>query len=396
MNGGDVTMPRIYEVLTSASLHAESVRSMLVSVSAHELARGMHSFDDAGSGWMRPRRLSVAQARALESCLAWHPGLYRQMARTSAGVCLRFATDGAEVALAVRLDEEPRGTEVVLAAIDHGRRMPHDGISVMVDGQARGCAMPHPLNRSLPWMEDAQGVGIYSISLDEADASGTATMAIPGLGERHEVCIWLPCLRGCELRELWSDGTYIEPLPARKRLLVLGDSLGQGFCADDPMLAWPSLVAESLSLDLVNHSIGGQVFQPTALIGEPVQDVALVLVELGNNYRHEICPASLVMRDSTAYLREVASLYPEARRVAITPTGHDADACPVHEGSCAREVPAIVRVAARKRGFEIVDGMRLLDQGDVTLLDGEHPSAAGHAQMAARLLTMLASSGAAC
>ena len=378
------------EVLTSAGSHAEVARSMLVSASAADVLCGAVAVDEEEGGWVRPRRFVVAQARALESCLAWHPGLYRQMARTTAGICLRFATDGAEFALALRIDEEPRGTAAVLAPLDPGGRRPHDGVSVVVDGRVQGCSMPQAVARPLPWLEDADGMAVVSAALEHHSGRGAGTMAIPGLGARHEVCVWLPCLRGCTVRELWSDGTYVEALPRRRRMLVLGDSIGQGFCAGDPLLAWPALLAEHLGLELVNQSVGGQVFQPSVVMGQPVADVELVVVELGCNYRHEPCTAAVVMQDAKAFLHEVKRAYPQARVVVLTPTGHDEDAWPVHPNSCAREVPAIVRVAARKQGLEVVDGTLLIEKGDVTLADGEHPAPAGHAQLAARLATVLA------
>ncbi|MBR3315421.1 MAG: SGNH/GDSL hydrolase family protein [Atopobiaceae bacterium] len=383
----------LYEVLTSASSHADAARAMLYHTDAAGLLRGAVWTRENDGGWVRPSRVGPVQARALESCLAWHPGLFRQMARTTAGICLRFATDGTEVAVSVRLDDEPSGTADVLAPLDKGRRRPHDGFSAIADGRALACVMPQTVGRALPWMDDAEGpgagIGIVSFSLERHSWRGAGTMAIPGLGARHEVCLWLPCLRGCEVRDVWSDGTYIEPLPERPHLLVLGDSLGQGFCADDPLLAWPSLLAAHLSLELVNQSIGGQVFQPSALMGESVEEVSTIVIELGNNYRHEACTVAEVTRDVRAYLREVVRAYPTARVVVVTPTGHDEDAWPVHPRSCAREVPAIVRAAARKLGLHVIDGTRLIERGDVVLSDGEHPSAAGHVQMAARLAVML-------
>ena len=382
----------LYEVLTSASSHADAARAMLHRTTAEGMLRGAVWTQKVDGGWVRPSRVGPVQARALESCLAWHPGLFRQMARTTAGICLRFATDGTEVALSVRLDDEPSGTADVLAPLDKGRRRPHDGFSAICDGRVLGCVMPQTLSRPLPWMDDEEGpgIGIVSFVLEHHSFRGAGTMAIPGLGARHEVCLWLPCLRGCEIRDLWVDGTYVEPLTERPHLLVMGDSIGQGFCADDPLLAWPSLLAAHLSLELVNQSIGGQVFQPSVLMGDSLDEVSIVAIELGNNYRHEACTVAEVTRDVRAYLREVARAYPDSLVVVITPTGYDEEAWPVHPRSCAREVPAIVRAAARKLGMQVIDGMRLIERGDVVLADGEHPSAAGHAQMAARLAVALA------
>ena len=388
MSRQDGGIMRLAEVLTSGSSHAAAARAMLHTASAASFICGAAWLEELDGGWVRPHRFGPAQERALESCLAWHPGLYRQMARTTTGVCLRFLTDAREIALALRMDMEPRGTASILSKLDTGRRRAHDGVSILVDGTARGCYMPQPLARSLPWVEDSDGMTICTFSLQDDD-EGSGTMAIPGLGAKHEVCIWLPSLRGCVVRELWVDGTFVEPLASRMRMVVFGDDAGQGFCADDPLLAWPALIAEGLSLELVNQSVCGQVFQASALMGEPLNDVSLVIVQLGACYRHEPCPPSQIKRDVRAFFREVARKYEQARIVAVTPMGYDVRECDLHPRSSAREVPAILRASAREQGFGVVNGKHLMDQNDSALVDAEHPHAVGHVQIASRLATVL-------
>lgn len=368
----------LYEVLTSASSHAQMARSLLHCAHAAPLVCGAVGLEELDEGWVRPCRVDAAQARALESCMAWHPGLYRSMARTTAGVCLRFATDGSEVALAVRVEDEPRATAAILQPLDKGRRREHDGLSVMVDGRVVGCEMPRPLPRPLSWVDGGDGMRVLSFSLEERDGRGTGTMAIPGLGARHEACVWLPMLRGCAVREVWCDGTYVEPLPSRGRLLVLGDGIAQGFCADDPLLAWPTLLAEGMGLDVVNQSIEGEVFQPSMMLGAAVEDVRLVVVALGLQYRREACAMLLVKQDARAYLREVRRRYDGVRVVVVTPFGRNDD------------VSGAIRATARSLGIEVVDGSRLLSQTDLVFADDVYPAAAGHAQIAARLAARLA------
>ncbi|MBR3318271.1 MAG: SGNH/GDSL hydrolase family protein [Atopobiaceae bacterium] len=372
----------LFEVLTSASSHAEAARALLYCAKASPFVRGAVTVENESAGWVRPHRVDYAQARALESCLAWHPGLYRSMARTTAGVCVRFATDGAEVALAVRMDDEPRGTAEVLGPLDRGRRRAHDGLSVVVDGRVLGCGMPRTLTRPLPWIENTHDMGILSFELEKGDERGTGTMAIPGLGARHEVCIWLPCLRGCAVRELWSDGTYVEPLEARGSLLVLGDGVGQGFCADDPLLAWPTLLAEGLDFDVINQSIAGQVFQPSMLMGASIQGVELVVIALGTRYRRETCAMTQVKQDVRAFLREVVRRYENARVVVVTPYGRN------------DTFSSVIRRAARDANVEVVDGHGLFSSEDLVFADEVHPTSSGHAQIAARLNWYVAHGGA--
>ena len=382
-------MLRLEELLCSASAHASAARSTLFTCSVDRFLCGAVRVEESEGGWVRPYRLGPSQARSLESCLAWHPGLYRQMARTTAGVCLRFVTDGSELAMAVRVDEEPSGTAAALAPLDSGRRRLHDGFAVMVDGRQMGCLVPRELGRPLPWMEDAAGSSLLTFALEKHARNEARTMAIPGLGARHEVCVWLPCLRGCEVRELWTDGTFVEPVAARGRLLVLGDTVGQGFSADDPLLTWPALLSEHLGLELINQSIRRQVFQPSALMGEWVSDVRVVVVELGGAYRDEACSESAVTQDVRAYLRELAAGYPDARVVVITPLGHDALRRHTHPSSCARAVARILRSEAHRQGMEVVEGLSLVGEGDGSLLVGECLLPVGHVQLASRLAAAL-------
>lgn len=95
---------------------------------ARELVRGAIELEELPYGWVRPWRFSAAQRRALASCLAWYPGIYRQMAACTAGVRLEFETDASEVFIEVRTDREPRATRNVLA-----------GMKPQV-GQSRFCA----------------------------------------------------------------------------------------------------------------------------------------------------------------------------------------------------------------------------------------------------------------
>ena len=139
----------------------------LVRADAADLLHGAVRHESELEGWIRPWRFSADQMRAMGSCQAWHPGLYRQMGRATAGVCLEFTTDSSEVAVEVRLDGEPVGTREVLKYVDAreagrqaaapeafarqaGAAAParmHDGLSCEVDGRPLGVRAPAPGDR---------------------------------------------------------------------------------------------------------------------------------------------------------------------------------------------------------------------------------------------------------
>lgn len=338
-----------------------------------------------GGGWVRPSRFTPDQLRALGSCRAWHPGLFRQMAACTAGIALEFECDASRVALEVRLDPTPSGAASVLAAAQRASQLepPLDGLSAEVDGVRLGL-LPAP---------DADGVVELAVEGDPTPKPGL--QRLPGMGEPHRVRIWLPCLTACAVRSLTCDGTYLEPAAPKGQLLVLGDSIAQGFVAVDPALSWPARVAVARGLSLVNQGVGGQVFQPGTLVGlaEAVRPEAVV-VEFGENYRYEPCQAARVEHDVRTYLYELSEAFGEVPTWVVTPLPFVSDVWHTHPKSCFAQVADLIAThAAAHPQMRVVDGSALLDQDRLgeLIADGcDHPGPEGQALIAERLLALMA------
>lgn len=358
----------------------------LTCVHAADFLHGCVYVEDEGSRWVRPYRLTRAQERAIGSCRAWHPGLYRQMALATAGVACAFRTDASEVVFELRVDTEPSGTRRVVKDVEswhagHSLALKAtDGLSIEVDGQVRSL--------SLPQSDDH----LFCLALDDPQERPRANVPqLPIIGGLHDVRLWLPALRGCQLRRVWANGTVFDAAEDAPKLLVLGDSIAQGFVTGDPASAWPARLARRLEMDLINQSIGGQVFQPDSLIGlkESIEP-ATIIVAFGANYRYERCAENHVAADIRAYLNELAQLWSDVSLWVVTPTWHDENASPSHERSCWRRVPDLLAENADRVGAHLVNGLALLDATHDLLADGvEHPNAAGAAQIAERLYTCL-------
>lgn len=361
-------------------------RSGLVAVDAAALLHGAVRTSAEGGGWVRPWRLTAAQVRAVSSCMAWHPGLYRQMAACTAGVWVELDTDADEVALEVALDEESHGTAASLALVDgDGPREAHDGVSAESSRRHSGPVLPVAVGEG----PEATSVVAVDVAALAGPGEREGMVALPGMGALRRVRIFLPCLRGCAVRSLVApEGSRVEPVPARPVLLVLGDSLAQGFVAGDPALAWPTLVADALGMDVVNQGIGGQVVQPGSILDLPAAvSPARVVVEYGGNYRYEPCRAGVVRRDVRSYLGEVARLWPDAPCLAMSTTWFVEERWPTHPRSCFAEVAGIMREEAARAGMGFVDGMSLMDHDAALLADGlEHPGEEGNRQIARRLV----------
>lgn len=354
-----------------------------VCVDAQPLLHGCVRSARERDGWVRPWRFSSEQVRTMGSCLAWHPGLFRQMARTTAGVTMELETDSTELALEVLLDGEPSGTRAVLDPIRGEDDDALDGISVDVDGRHLPCSMP------------TESESVLRFSLDDPEeAPLPGLVMLPGLGETHHVRIWLPALRGCAVRRVWGNGTFVQPVDQRSQLLVIGDSIAQGFVTGDPATAWPHLLADSFGFDIVNQGLGGQVFQTGTLLGlASLVDPVAVVIALGENYRYEPCRARPTARDVRNYFVEVARIWPEVPTFVCTPLWHDEDASPSHAMSCWERVPSMIAANVSVHDeMMLVDGLRLLDHDSSLLADGyEHPSELGSRQVARRLQVLMGS-----
>ena len=239
------------------------------------------------------------QLRVLGSCQAWHPGLFRQMARTSSGITLEFETDSSEIIVELKLDSEPKGTREILdiaRALRRGRSHDEicqspstqhawDGIGIDIDGRQLPVFLPAPKDECFSFLLE-----------DPKDAPLEGSVQLPMFGGTHQVRIHLPLLRSVLVGKVWGNGSFITPwhhdLP---HLLMLGDSVAQGFICGDPRLNYPRLLADDLHMQLINQSIGGQVFQPGLLWGMAAHiDPKLIIVDLGDNYRYEPCSLSLI------------------------------------------------------------------------------------------------------
>ena len=356
---------------------------------ARDLVHGAVELEELASGWVRPWRFSAAQRRALASCLAWYPGIYRQMARCTAGMRLEFETDATQVLVEVRADAEPRATRNVLRGMKPevgDATGAHDGLSFDVDGKHQGRVA---LAADVSDVPGEPGPGIV-LDLGDFKARGSLVQ-LPGFGDAHRVRVWLPALRGCELGRVVGNGTFVRPVsgPAPDVLLVLGDSVAQGFTTDDPALAWPSLVADELGCDLVNQSVGAQVFQESSLSTLPDELApSLVIVALGANYRYGRCNERVVGREIAGYLARVDELWPSVPVLVMVPAAQPGRE-PV-AGSCFDRVGELIdaaaaRVRARRMAGDapalLVVRAPALDEAQLSDVDG-HPTAAGAAALA--------------
>lgn len=338
--------------------------------------------EERADGWARPERFSENQLHALGSCLAWHPGLYRQMARCTSGVSLSFTTDSTAIALELWVEKLPQGTQAVLRQVPEGI---HDSVAAEIDGRQ---AMLLPISLGSPEGTVQLPLGTPTcIHVDLTNPNDVKReLRLPGFGEIHHMRIWLPCLTSAAVRMLYGNGSFFSPAQPQGQLVVIGDSIAQGFVTGSPAKTWPAQLAKKCKLGLINQSVGGQVFQPETVEApttpEPVQ---LVIVALGGNYRFEKTDRDRVKREISRTLHEIRHAYGDARIVALTPTPHFEVTYQTHPLSCFEDVPGFIAEAAASERIDVIEGTNLLKADPKLFADDDHPNVRGAAHIAACL-----------
>ena len=353
--------------------------SLLIEASAADFLHGALELSEGDFGWKQPMRFLSVQQRALGSCQAWHPGLYRHMGRTSAGICLEFETDSTEVALELRAQPLWGGIKTLVASAVMGNEN-YDGVSCEVDGRWLAPSWGQP---RMPTAEDVAPIEDFAdekpkerqlrrdpgrlvsfVLSDSATAASAGLMALPGLGKTHHIRLWLPCLYAVEIRRLFGDGTFLKAVDMRPVLLVMGDAATQGLAAGDPARTWAARLARINDWDLLNQGIVGQVFQPgmAASLYEAKLSLAGIVVSFGESLRHEQCQEREVARNVRAFLAEIARMWPHTPCWVLTPFWHDEDNSPTHPHSCFESLlPMLEANVAAHDEMRLVDGCELME-----------------------------------
>lgn len=337
-------------------------------VSARGFLHGSVGIERLRDGAFRPLRITPEQLRVLGSVAALRPGQFRGMAGCTAGISLEFETDASTISIGVRHIPAPRGTRFVqgeVAKVDPKGVAMIEDFSVEMDGS---------LHQYLQYFES-------SLYIDVASNTGR----LPGFGVAHRFRVWLPVMSGVELGDITCDGSFIEPIPARRSLLVLGDSIVQGYVATTPAYAWPARLGKLLDADAINQGIGAHVFQPYTV---PRLDEApfAVVVSYGENYRHETLSLTRIEADVRAYLAELAHVFGGVPVFVASPLWHNEQASPSANPESLLFVRLLLEELCCDHGFTFIDGAKLLDADPALFADGyEHPNDAGFSQIAQRL-----------
>lgn len=323
-------------------------------------------------GWM-PVRFTDEQLRGYDV----HEGI-RIRSRCASGVMLDIVTDSDFIEIEYTAGEFARNWLYFDVYID--------GIYISSNGQ-------EPIE---------QKNGLFRCSLKSIPAYENAYRfnasgkIIDGTSSEHKrrVIIYLPHLVVLFIRQIrFSEWASIVPAPTvAGNLLCLGDSITQGMDARRPSSPYPVQLSRFLGMNLLNHGVGGHIFDASSLDPDLPYKPDLITVAYGTNdwMTHE--RLSELQQKCDEFLGKLSDLYPASQIVLLSPIWRqDADqAKPM--GSFADMTRAIVEVAQGFPRISLIDGMSLVPPQPKFFGDGRiHPNEEGFLFMTQGILKHICS-----
>lgn len=162
--------------------------------------------------------------------------------------------------------------------------------------------------------------GVFTDSRHLGDL-GIKLVAFPLPVGEHRITLYFPWSLQTVVNEvLVSDGATIQPVERKCKILAFGDSITQGYITKFTSLSYVNHVARQLDAEIVNQGIGGYYFNETTIdrsITAYAPDV--ITVAYGTNDYSRYDDREAFIRGSGAYIRKLASLFPDAKIVGILP-----------------------------------------------------------------------------
>ena len=306
---------------------------------------------------IRLRRLTEEQLAAF---YAENPSV----GNTCAGIKLVFRTDSRHLGLKFFIEVGAYWWPLV-------------SCDVVADGKTVGYLdnFSH-IENFVPKFEEDLPLGEFSKEIDLGPGEKTVTVHLP----------W--CQRMLLQEVMLDDGTFCLPV-SKKKLLMYGDSITQGFCAMRPSRRLAALVAAGLDMEECNRTMAGSTFLPdVAAAIDPVKPDAII-VTYGSNDWGKGKTAEKLRDDCRRFLLALQKNSPGVPIAVVSPIWRSSFACcnPCIDYETATE--SIRSAAAEFENVFFICGSELLPHDNALLFDGLHPNDEGMAIYAENLIAQL-------
>ena len=186
-----------------------------------------------------------------------------------------------------------------------------------------------------------------------------------------------------------DDGAFVRPIVKRKKIIMYGDSITQGYDSLNPSHSYAARLAEFLDADAVNKGIGGSVFMPSLVSERVGYTPDIITVAYGTNDWRGASFEGFSER-CERFFANLAENYPDTPIAAISPIWR-ADFGDIHElGEFSRVAEKIRSVADMHGNVFFIDGTDFIPKDTVYFRDGYlHPNDKGFEVYASSLAAEL-------
>jgi len=233
--------------------------------------------------------------------------------------------------------------------------------------------------------------GAHSTVVPIVDPEGCVEVSLPPRHADATVRIYLPETNIFEPIGISASRGAIAPVQYSQRWVVYGDSICQGWSVSEGGLAWPSLVAERLSIDAVNLGFAGSArgeLEAAAMVAD--SDADAVAIAWGTNAWSTIpTDPGLIGETMRVFLSTIRQGLPSVPIVVISPTIRPgAEAVENRLGATLAQLRSALEIAVdaveSSPPIALIPGLDLLTTE--ALVDGIHPGERGHALLADAIL----------
>ncbi len=217
---------------------------------------------------------------------------------------------------------------------------------------------------------------------DETEMHRAAAL---GEGEK-QVMIRLPGITRLQITGLTlDDGASVCPVPTRTtKLLLLGDSITQGYDAINPEESYAARLSLALNAEVRNRAIGGEKFSPDyALLRDDFEPDIITVAYGTNDWSHK---GRELLDDCEGFFRNLRATYPTARIYALLPLWRNDHDHITAFGALTELNPAMRAVIEPIGGITVIDCFDAIPHEQAYFTDVVHPTAHAHAHYARALI----------
>ncbi len=216
----------------------------------------------------------------------------------------------------------------------------------------------------------------------------------PGDGKKQRITIYLPHLVDIRIKAIEvEDGCILENnsnfSENQNTLLCLGDSITQGMTAKRPSSMFPVQLARKLGMNLLNHGVGGHIFDEDIIDEDMGIKPEIITVAYGVNDWIRYESMDIFSDKCRGFFNKLINVYPNSKIFVITPIWTDRENELQATGSLNDIRREIERVAGKYEGISIINGLEMVPNISEYLFDGVHPNDEGFAHYSINLLAQL-------